>query len=166
MYHLMVSAVENLEAGNPTRAAMDLNTANKHLTKCFKYFYENLVNHQVSQQLWMAYVQGFHGWTLDGIDGVSGGQSLIIRALDAFLGIRPWPTPEVESLHLPRWQRNWLEAMRSYDIRQVARSDAGVTQELDHMLRQLRVGICFDTSFILLAYLHLFSHGAWVTCDA
>lgn len=114
----------------------------------------------------MAYVQGFHGWTLDGIDGVSGGQSLIIRALDAFLGIRPWPTPEVESLHLPRWQRNWLEAMRSYDIRQVARSDAGVTQELDHMLRQLRVGIRFDTSFILLAYLHLFSHGAWVTCDA
>ena len=146
MYHLMVSAIENLEARNPSQAAMDLNTANKHLTKCFKFFYENLVNHQVSHQLWMAYVQGFHGWTLDGIDGVSGGQSLIIRALDAFLGIRPWPTPEVESLHLPRWQRNWLEAMRSYDIRRVAKSDAEVTQELDHMLRQLRVGICFDTN--------------------
>jgi hypothetical protein len=141
MYQMMAVAAEDVSTGQSDLAVEALQAANMHLTQVFKFFYNNLVDRNISQQLWMAYVQGFHGWTLDGVDGVSGGQSLVIRALDAFLGIRPWPKPEVEALHLPLIQRNWLNAMRVHDIRRVAKADPKVTCELEHMIRQLRVRV-------------------------
>ncbi|KAJ7851851.1 hypothetical protein B0H14DRAFT_3660117 [Mycena olivaceomarginata] len=80
-----------------------------------------MVDSKMSHTVWMAYVQGFQGWALEGIDGISGGQSLLFRTLDSFLGIRPWPTPEKERLHIPEAQRNWLNCLRDYDIRAVAK---------------------------------------------
>ena len=35
----------------------------------------------------MSHAQGFHGWGVDDLDGVSGDHSLLIRTLDAFLDI-------------------------------------------------------------------------------
>jgi hypothetical protein len=75
----------------------------------------------ISHALWLAYLQGYTGWALpdaDGvmISGVSGGHSLTIRTLDAFLGIKPAPPPEEEALHLPAAQRDWLNSLR--DVRQ------------------------------------------------
>ncbi|KAJ7868993.1 hypothetical protein B0H14DRAFT_3582787 [Mycena olivaceomarginata] len=94
-------------------------------------------------QLWLAYVQGYQGWTLDGFDGISGGQSLLFRTLDAFLGIRPFPRPEKESLHLPLAQRAWLNFLREYDIRAVvkARGEVGADTSvaLEALLKQLRL---------------------------
>ncbi|KAJ7708686.1 hypothetical protein B0H17DRAFT_916317, partial [Mycena rosella] len=135
MYHLMVAAIEGIEAGDPQKAL----SANSHLKAIFKYFFDNLTDSNISRELWMAYVQGPHGWVLEEIDGVSGGQSLVIRSVDAFLGIRPFPTPEVEALHLPLPQRIWLDALREYDIRAVARAINAkeVVTELEAMVKHL-----------------------------
>jgi hypothetical protein len=139
MYQMMAIAAENVSIGQLDTAVDAVRTVNDHLKHVFKFFNENLVDRNIPQQFWMAYVQGFHGWSLEGVEGVSGGHALVIRALDAFLGIRPWPSPELEALHLPLVQRNWLNAMRDYDIRHTATSMPKVTHELEHMVRQLRV---------------------------
>jgi hypothetical protein len=141
MYHLMVAAIECVEDGSPKKALEALRSANAHLKSIFKYFFDNLTDSNVSQELWMAYVQGPHGWALGGVDGVSGGQSLVVRTVDAFLGIRPFPAPEVEALHLPLPQRTWLDALREYDIRAAARTrnETEVEAELDAMVKHLRV---------------------------
>ncbi|KAK7055355.1 hypothetical protein R3P38DRAFT_2846584 [Favolaschia claudopus] len=141
VYHLMVEAIESIGAENSAKTLLALKSANSHVKAIFKYFFDHLTDANVSKALWMAYVQGPHGWALGGIDGVSGGQSLVIRTLDSFLGIRPFPTPEIESLHLPRSERTWLETLRKYDIREVAKLSnyAEVEAELETMVKHLRI---------------------------
>ncbi|KAJ7816813.1 hypothetical protein B0H13DRAFT_2242394 [Mycena leptocephala] len=129
-YHLFAQAIEFMDSESPDAAMDALKRANDILKTALKYFFQN-----------MAYVQGFQGWALDGIDGISGGQSLIFRTLDSFLGIRPWPTPEKEMLHVPEIQRNWLNCLRNYDVRAVAKARGydQVTAELDSLVKQLRL---------------------------
>ncbi|KAJ7982926.1 hypothetical protein DFH06DRAFT_1171944 [Mycena polygramma] len=141
IYHLMVVAIEYVGSGRPLEALEALKSVNSRLKEVFKYFFDNLTDSNVSRQLWMAYVQGPHGWALDGIDGVSGGQSLVIRTVDAFLGIRPFPTAEIEALHLPQPQRTWLDALRKADIRAAAKAQnsKNLEAELEAMVKHLRI---------------------------
>lgn len=99
----------------------------------------------------MAYVQGPNGWALHRVDGTSGGHTLIFRTLDAFLGIKPFPTSEAEMIHIPISQRNWLNTLRNYDIRAVAKAHAAedAIQQLEHMVQQLRVRVCHALSIAL-----------------
>ncbi|KAE9400964.1 hypothetical protein BT96DRAFT_992517 [Gymnopus androsaceus JB14] len=109
--------------------------------RAFKHFYENMNDFNLVPSLWLPYCQGFQGWTLEGINGVSGGQNILIRTLDSFLGIRPWPTDEEEALHLPLAQRNWLNCLRELDIRALAQEKGNeeVIEQLNHMVSQLRL---------------------------
>lgn len=165
MYHLMVATIEGIEADDVPKALEALSSANHHLKAIFKYFFDNLNDLNISRDLWMAYVQGPHGWTLDGIDGVSGGQSLVIRTVDAFLGIRPFPTPQVETLHLPLPQRTWLDTLRQYDIRAVvsAKNEKEIEVELEAMVKHLRV-----SRFLVdlkSAEFRIQRFGEWGICD-
>ncbi|KAF7371089.1 hypothetical protein MSAN_00743700 [Mycena sanguinolenta] len=143
MYHLFARAVAFVEAGDMVAAADALKSANEVLKIALKFFFTTLVEAKFAQGSWLAYVQGYQGWTLEGIDGISGGQSLTFRTLDAFLGIRPFPEPEKESLHLPLAQRNWLNFLREYDIRAVVKGcgerAAPVAAELEALVKQLRL---------------------------
>ncbi|KAJ7631930.1 hypothetical protein DFH06DRAFT_696262 [Mycena polygramma] len=140
-YHLFARAIAFMDLQDPDAVKDALKSANDVLREALKYFFKSLVDSKISQKVWMAYVQGFQGWALNGIDGISGGQSLLFRTLDSFLGIRPWPTPEKEQLHLPEVQRNWLNSLRDYDIRSVAKERGydQVTAELDSLVNQLRL---------------------------
>ncbi|KAJ7846266.1 hypothetical protein B0H13DRAFT_2093543 [Mycena leptocephala] len=143
MYHLFARAVAFLDAGDMIAASDALKSANEVLRMALKFFFSTMVSTNLAQDVWLAYVQGYQGWTLGGIDGISGGQSLTFRTLDAFLGIRPFPTPEKESLHLPTAQRNWLNFLREYDIRAVVKArgedGAAITAELEALVKQLRL---------------------------
>ncbi|KAJ6488039.1 hypothetical protein C8R45DRAFT_902639 [Mycena sanguinolenta] len=141
MYHLFAQTIAFMDMRDPVAARDALKSANDILRAALKYFFNTMVESKMSHTVWMAYVQGFQGWALDGIDGISGGQSLVFRTLDSFLGIRPWPTPEKERLHIPGAQRNWLNCLRDYDIRAVAkeRNYDEVTAELDSLVKQLRL---------------------------
>ncbi|KAF8136012.1 hypothetical protein K438DRAFT_1639546 [Mycena galopus ATCC 62051] len=141
VYHLFAQAIAFMELLDPEAARDALKSANDVLRAALKYFFSTMVESKMSHTVWMAYVQGFQGWALEGIDGISGGQSLIFRTLDSFLSIRPWPTPEKERLHIPEAQRNWLNCLRDYDIRAVAkeRDYTQVTDELESLVKQLRL---------------------------
>ncbi|KAJ7114121.1 hypothetical protein C8R44DRAFT_630656 [Mycena epipterygia] len=143
MYQLFAHAIAYLDAGDVVAACDALKSANEILKPSLKYFFNTMVDANLSQKVWLAYVQGYQGWTLGGIDGISGGQSLLFRTLDSFLGIRPFPVPEKESLHLPVVQRNWLNFLREYDIRAVVKARGGdsarMTDELEAMVKQLRL---------------------------
>ncbi|KAJ7485383.1 hypothetical protein FB451DRAFT_1229524 [Mycena latifolia] len=140
-YRLFAEAIAFIDLGHPDAARDALKSANEILKLALKYFFSTMVDSNMSYAVWMAYVQGFQGWALGGMDGISGGQSLSFRTLDSFLGIRPWPTPEKERLHIPEIQRNWLNSLRDYDIRAVAKERGydEVTAELDSLVKQLRI---------------------------
>ncbi|KAJ6588837.1 hypothetical protein B0H19DRAFT_1101405 [Mycena capillaripes] len=140
-YHLFAQSIAFMDLENPDAARDALKSANDVLRAALKYFFGTMVDSNMSHTVWMAYVQGFQGWALDGIDGISGGQSLVFRTLDSFLGIRPYPTLEKEKLHVPEIQRNWLNSLRDYDIRAVAKERGydEVTAELDSLVKQLRL---------------------------
>lgn len=153
MYHLFAQAIAFLDAGDMVAACDAVKSANEILKPALKFFFSTMVDTNLSQKFWMAYVQGYQGWTLGGIDGISGGQSLLFRTLDSFLGIRPFPVPEKESLHLPVVQRNWLNFLREYDIRAVVKArggdSAGITDELEATVKQLRVSALFPYADLL-----------------
>ncbi|CAK5273599.1 unnamed protein product [Mycena citricolor] len=143
MYHLFTHAMIYLDTGEFGAAQSALHAANEILRDAFKFFFGGMVHSNLNQKLWLAYVQGYQGWTLGGIDGISGGQSFAFRTLDSFLGIRPFPEPRKESLHLPTVQRDWLNFLRDYDIRDRAKAKgdeaAGIVTELESLVKQLRL---------------------------
>ncbi|TRM59080.1 hypothetical protein BD626DRAFT_509687 [Schizophyllum amplum] len=116
MYRLMALSIGRLDTGDSAGTLRALAAAGEILRDVLRFFYDNLKDENLSTPLWMAYTQGFHGWTLDGTDGV-------------------------EALHLPSAQRNWLNYLREYDIRTKAsqRGDAAVVEALEKMVSQLRV---------------------------
>ncbi|KAJ7066811.1 hypothetical protein B0H15DRAFT_794304 [Mycena belliarum] len=142
MYHHFAHAIAFLDAGDAAAAGAALKSANEILKSAFRFFFSTMVDATLSQEIWLAYVQGYQGWTLGGVDGISGGQSLVFRTLDAFLGIRPFPAPEKEALHLPSAQRAWLDFLRDYDIRATVKErEVGedVTTQLEALVKQLRL---------------------------
>ena len=139
MYHYMAQAVASVHTGELDEAVAPLQAANAQLKEVFKYFYREFNRENLNYKLLVPYVQGFHGWTLDGENGASGDQSLLIRTLDAFLGIRPLQSPEVEALLLPGLQRDWINSLRDFNIRARSIDSPRVCAELEHMVKQLRV---------------------------
>ncbi|KAJ7623741.1 hypothetical protein FB45DRAFT_838132 [Roridomyces roridus] len=145
VYHLFAQSIAHLDEGDASAACATLKSANETLRAAFKFFFSTMSEAHISREVWMAYAQGYQGWTLGGVDGSSGGQSVLFRTLDSFLGIRPFPTPEKESLHLPTAQRDWFNYLREYDIRAVVKAcvegeeGEALTAELDALVKQLRV---------------------------
>ncbi|KAJ4470936.1 hypothetical protein J3R30DRAFT_3710892 [Lentinula aciculospora] len=141
MYCHIAQAARFLEDEDYPSTISILEKANEELKVAFKHFYDNMNDYNLVPSLWLPYCQGFQGWTLEGINGVSGGQNILIRTLDSFLGIRPWPTEEEEALHLPLAQRNWLNCLRKFDIRTLAQEKGNeeVIKQLDHLVTQLRL---------------------------
>ncbi|KAF7289052.1 hypothetical protein HMN09_01353400 [Mycena chlorophos] len=145
MYHRFAQTIFLLDTGQTTAAVSTLQSANEILRAALKHFFSTLIEAKFAQNVWLAYVQGYQGWTLEGIDGISGGQSLLFRTLDAFLGIRPFPVSEKESLHLTTEQRAWLNYLRDYDIRAVVKArvqgeaQEALTAELESLVKQLRL---------------------------
>lgn len=141
VYLRIAKAAQSLEIEDIPSTISELRKANDELKAAFKHFYQNMNDFNLVPALWLPYCQGFQGWTLDGINGVSGGQNILIRTMDSFLGIRPFPEEEEEKKHLPLSQREWLYSLRRLDIRKVAmeKGNAEVAQELEKMVSQLRV---------------------------
>ncbi|KAJ6574535.1 hypothetical protein B0H19DRAFT_933039 [Mycena capillaripes] len=147
-----ISACGSFTGGCPSDALTSLKEANVIFQNTSRFFFENMKDANISHALWLAYLQGYTGWALPGddgavISGVSGGQSLTIRTLDAFLGIRPAPAPEEEALHLPVAQQDWLNSLRESAIDQCAdASDTTLVEfwremqaELQKMVQKLRL---------------------------
>ncbi|KAF8143709.1 hypothetical protein K438DRAFT_2087047 [Mycena galopus ATCC 62051] len=147
MYRLIaetISACGSSAGDCPLDALTSLKEANVVFQNTYRFFFENMNDANISHALWLAYLQGYTGWTLPGADsvvisGVSGGQSLTIRTLDAFLGILPAPPATEEALHLPVAQRDWLRSLREVCHSPVAEFWKEMQDELEKMVQKLRL---------------------------
>lgn len=127
----------------------------------FKLFADTVKEGKLKKDAWMSHAQGFHGWGVDGFDGVSGDHSLFIRTLDAFLEIpvrtvAPKPTTWLGSLknwwygapaqhtiheipysndYLPTHQTAWIASVRAAQLRTALSS----CPEIAELVRQLKL---------------------------
>lgn len=146
MYRLIaetISACGSFAGDCPLDALTSLKEANTVFQNTYRFFFENMKDVNISHALWLAYLQGYTGWALRGADGVvvsgvSGGHSLTIRTLDAFLGILPVPSAAEEALHLPVAQRNWLRSLREVcrftNCKPAAHNESSIKSELKFSL--------------------------------
>ncbi len=111
-----------------------LNVGIQAVRDAFKYFYRNLQDSVVPKAFWMSHAQGFHGWGWNGDEGVSGDQAMLIRTLDAVLGIPPSSPPT----HLSEPQRAFLDHLRSLKLREETRDMVIAHQSLTELLRILK----------------------------
>ncbi|KAJ7876528.1 hypothetical protein B0H14DRAFT_2501376 [Mycena olivaceomarginata] len=146
MYRLIaetIAACGSFAGDFPLDALTSLKEANTVFQNTYHFFFEHMKDTNISHALWLAYLQGYTGWALLGADGVvvsgvSGGHSLTIRTLDAFLDILPVPPAEEEALHLPVAQRDWLRSLREVCYSTVAFWQ-GMQDELQKMVQKLRL---------------------------
>ncbi|SAM82132.1 uncharacterized protein UBRO_04427 [Ustilago bromivora] len=87
LYRSMAQCQTYLAQGQEEQAAHALKQGHVALKAAFKHFFDTLTEEKMQKAVWMSHAQGFHGWGVDGFDGVSGDHSLLIRTLDAFLEI-------------------------------------------------------------------------------
>lgn len=134
--------------------------ATASVRSAFQLFAQTVKEGKLKKDVWMSHAQGFHGWGVDGFDGVSGDHSLLIRTLDAFLEIpihtspppsltwlgtlkRWWYGAPRHAIHeipysndyLPAHQVAWLGAVRSASLR----SKLGDHPEIAQLVQQLKL---------------------------
>ncbi|KAF8148758.1 hypothetical protein K438DRAFT_1779537 [Mycena galopus ATCC 62051] len=150
MYRLIaetISACGSSAGDCPLDALTSLKEANVVFQNTYRFFFENMNDANISHALWLAYLQGYTGWTLPGAD------SVVISGVSG--GILPAPPATEEALHLPVAQRDWLCSLREFDIRAKVRSaiercadapDSAVAEfwkemqdELEKMVQKLRL---------------------------
>lgn len=113
-----------------------LEEGNEAIRQAFAYFYKYLKEPTVSKAVWSRYAQGFHGWSWDGFEGVSGDQAVMVRVMDALLGIPPTSPPT----HLTKGQRDFVDTLRAANIRQraIAEGFPLATKSINDTLRMLK----------------------------
>ncbi len=161
-YRAIVAIEEDVEG-----AKAALTEGNVALKAAFKHFFEIVREGRIKKEVWMSHAQGFHGWGVEGHDGVSGDHSMLIRTLDAFLAIpvhtvaqvqverQSWsawlaswvwqrraPAPTFTEVpysndYLPRRQVAWIDAVRSANLRDQLATIA--PEELVETIRLLRL---------------------------
>ena len=72
MYRLMALSITRLTQNDIPGTIRALTLAAALLRAVLRFFYDNLRDENLSTPLWMAYCQGFHGWTLDGVRSLGG----------------------------------------------------------------------------------------------
>ncbi|KAN0062058.1 hypothetical protein ACQY0O_006057 [Thecaphora frezii] len=122
------------EGGSESEGVAALECGVAAVRDAFKYFHAHLKEPYVERGVWMSYAQGFHGWGW-GTEGVSGDQSIMIRVLDALLGVPPSSPPT----HLTAAQRGFVDAVRAAQLRRSTQL-APILSDLVRILKTWRMG--------------------------
>jgi len=135
MYQAMINTYEALEVSDQAykvQNAVLFSRANEkvlaamkevreHAQKVLRFFYSHLNEVLVKKDYWMAYVQGFEAWGLNGDEGLTGAHSLCINAIDSFCGIDgkcPARTFVVENRdHMTAKMQNFLVGLERNNVR-------------------------------------------------
>ncbi|GAC95680.1 hydroxymethylglutaryl-CoA synthase [Pseudozyma hubeiensis SY62] len=131
-YRSVLLFAEEIDQGKDSEA---LKEGVDSIRAAFKFFYRNLQESVVPKAVWMSHAQGFHGWGWGGDEGVSGDQAMIIRTLDALLSIPPSSDPT----HLSGPQRNFLQHLRSQNLRQRTAALPHASKSLGELLQALKM---------------------------
>lgn len=118
-------------------------------------YFHTMHNGRIPRAAWLSRVQGFFAWGVGfrdersasgawvKFDGLSGNQVLLFQALDAFLGLEPYLSERDQERNVPARQRKLREAFEKHSFRRHLSSsdedDQRILQEMDHLIKRLRV---------------------------
>ncbi|KAI8817998.1 uncharacterized protein EV422DRAFT_622196 [Fimicolochytrium jonesii] len=134
MYRSFALAAACLHTRDTIGCLVHLRRANAALRVAFKHFYTHITEKHISRKTWLSHAQGFEGWSLDGVEGVSGNQALIIRVLDAFLSLPDGADAPAHLLatpiHLTHRDRQFTAALRGTNCRHTCAALAALVEDV------------------------------------
>lgn len=123
-------------------------------------YYDNVIDSKIPHSVFVAYIQGFHGWAAGDIvngkyteyDGLSGGHLIVFNLLDGFLGLNQFLGEESFLNYIPIAQRKFLDSVKKNAFREEVEQagDVEVKKQLDGIVKQLRV--CFYSLRLYVAH--------------
>jgi hypothetical protein len=150
----MVLAIISFAHGDKSGCLKHVTNITVQLRPLLSSYYDHLHDKSVARSVWLSHVQGFFAWGIghvDGesqewiqFDGLSGNQVLLFQALDAFLGLEPYLSRQVQERNVPKMQRTLCEAFRKHSFRDQLDGpldgiEAKIAQEFTEIVKRLRV---------------------------
>lgn len=147
----MIQAVIAFERRDKRSCLAHVETAFINLRKVMQFVYERMNNPHIARAIWVRHVSGIHSWglTLEADDppveygGLSGSQSLLFLAVDAFLGIERYHSDSELKMHISGNMRDVAATFRRYSFRKLltekSEDDIAIENALRRMVNQLRV---------------------------
>ncbi|KAJ3275224.1 hypothetical protein HDV01_000949 [Terramyces sp. JEL0728] len=120
LYQCIFLANDLYESGLHSESLLCLKAVKGILKAVFSLFYEHLAEPNIKKEYWLPYAQGFHGWAIGGVDGVSGNQAVVIRVLDLFLELKHQTAigkEQKSSKHHPKRILDFLEKVSQIKLR-------------------------------------------------
>ncbi|KAK0625038.1 hypothetical protein B0T17DRAFT_590747 [Bombardia bombarda] len=154
IYYTMVCAIISFENGDKTSVLKHVKSIGQQARRVFHIFYDNLHDGRVVRAVWMSYVPGFMAWGAGRVervddrnsefiqfDGLSGNQLLLFQAMDAFLSMEHYLSPENMVRCIPQRQRDLCVALKRYTPRNklMPLRDAAATAAIFRSAHRVRV---------------------------
>ncbi|KAJ3493701.1 hypothetical protein NLG97_g4565 [Lecanicillium saksenae] len=151
MYCCIIRAMISYEQGDKRSALSYTEAIFEHVRKLVLYLYNNMNDPNISRAIWVRHVSGIHSWGLTSdsehgpveYGGLSGSQTLIFLAIDAFLGIVSYHSEEEIRMHISKNMREVFAAMKKYCFRSElskggSAEDQAIMKVMDRIVKQMR----------------------------
>jgi hypothetical protein len=155
VYRDMVLAITAFEQGEKAACAQHVANIASNMKHTLSVYFDRLHDKMIARSVWLPYVQGFDGWGLgrynrekqewEKFHGLSGNQVLLFQALDAFLGIDQYLSPQDQERNVPKRQRELCGMLRKHSFRGVLNEMTGdehevaISRSMDEIVKRLRV---------------------------
>lgn len=172
VYHDMVMASLSWARNDKAACANYVSRIDSNMRHVLNGYVNTMHNDKIPRSVWLSRVQGFFAWGVgfqddngDWIkfDGLSGNQSLLFQALDAFLGLEPYLSERDQERNVPARQRKLRRVLEKHSFRRQlsAKStrdecETRISQDMDHLVKQLRVSgiqIFYSSYYVTDSYL-------------
>lgn len=146
----MVHSITQFNDANKSSCQRYMACLSQEVSAIFDSFRNSMHDSKMTQSIWLQYIQGFHAWAagrlkgdmLHTYSGLSGGHTLIIQALDAFLGLEPlFPEYQLE-YYVSISQRRFFSLLRKCCIRErlgESEEDLAIQAQFDVIVKQMKV---------------------------
>lgn len=167
VYHDMVMASLSWARNDKAACANYVSRINSNMRHVLNSYFNTMHNSKIMKSVWLSHVQGFFGWGVGfqnkrgewiKFDGLSGNQSPLFQALDAFLGLEPYLSERDQERNVPARQRKLRKVLEKHSFRRQLSAastrdeyETRIWQDMDHLVKQLRVsGTYLDLLLLLL----------------
>ncbi|KAJ2976473.1 hypothetical protein NQ176_g4931 [Zarea fungicola] len=133
IYLDMILSIIAFSKGDMECCAIHLSAIASQLRPTFNVYFGRMHDTNIPFSKWLSHVQGFYAWEagymnkesgeLVKFDGLSGNQVMLFQALDAFLGLDEYLSPESLERNVPSRQRDFCSILRKNSFRKMSGYD-------------------------------------------
>ncbi|TQV90868.1 Indoleamine 2,3-dioxygenase [Cordyceps javanica] len=151
MYCGIIQAMMSYQRGDKKAALAYTEAVFEHVRKLILHLYNNMNEPNVSRAIWVRHVSGIHSWGLTSdsehgpveYGGLSGSQTLIFLAMDAFIGVPSYHSEDEIKMHICKNMRNVFAAMKRHCFRPKlekggSAEDLAIIEVMDRIVKQMR----------------------------